>query len=303
MIFSEIYGAYYNTVAKIIERAIKTPLSDKDIRKIIEKYAFAESFVPIETALKSERWTLLFSDGTTPIKNTPTMPLTTLQRRWLKSISLDPRIKLFDVTFEELNDVMPLFKGDDYYIFDQYNDGDPFDDEKYIRIFRLILDAIKNQYPLRIGIFNRKGLKTDITVQPQYLEYSEKDNKFRVIVSGCRYVNIINLGRIYYCEKYDGLFKINTAAPNKKYSQTLVLELKDERNALERVLFHFSHFEKEAEKLGGNLYRIKILYDKNDETEMVIRILSFGPKIKVIEPNEFVELIKERLKQQMQYGI
>lgn len=303
MIFSEIYGAYYNTVAKIIEQAIKAPLSNKDIRKIIENYAFAESFVPIENALKSERWALLFPDGTTPIKNTPTMPLTTLQRRWLKSISLDSRIKLFDVSFEGLNDVIPLFTEKDYYIFDQYNDGDPFDDKQYIKNFRLILDAIKKQYPLRIGILNRKGLKTDITVQPQYLEYSEKDNKFRVIVSGCRYVPVINLGRIYYCEKYNGLFKINTAVQRKKYNKMLVFELRDERNALERVLFHFSHFEKETEKLGENLYRIKIVYDKDDETEMVIRILSFGPKIKVIEPIEFVELIKERLKRQMECGL
>ena len=33
---------------------------------------------------------------------------------------------------------------------------------------------------------------------------------------------------------------------------------------------------------------------------MVIRLLSFGPMIKVTEPESFVELIKERLKKQME---
>ena len=35
--------------------------------------------------------------------------------------------------------------------------------------------------------------------------------------------------------------------------------------------------------------------DRFDETEIVIRVLSFGPYIKVLEPECFVNLIKERL--------
>ena len=72
----------------------------------------------------------------------------------------------------------------------------------------------------------------------------------------------------------------------------------DKRKSLERVLLHFAHFAKEAEKLDQHLYRITIMYDKEDETELVIRILSFGPMIKVIAPLYFVDLIKQRLLQQ-----
>lgn len=36
-------------------------------------------------------------------------------------------------------------------------------------------------------------------------------------------------------------------------------------------------------------------YDGEDETEIVIRVLSFGPYVKVLEPSSFVNLIKERL--------
>lgn len=82
----------------------------------------------------------------------------------------------------------------------------------------------------------------------------------------------------------------------------MVLELTDRRNALERVLLHFAHFEKQAEKLEEDRYRITIFYEKEDETELVIRILSFGPMVKVTSPQHFVDLIKQRLLAQKNCG-
>ena len=85
-------------------------------------------------------------------------------------------------------------------------------------------------------------------------------------------------------------------------NETVELELYDRRNALERVLMHFAHFEKEAERMDQDRYRLRITYDKSDETEMVIRILSFGPMLKVTSPSHFTELIKQRLIQQKNCG-
>ena len=45
-------------------------------------------------------------------------------------------------------------------------------------------------------------------------------------------------------------------------------------------------------------YLVHIKYNKSDETEMVIRILSFGPMVEVIEPQDFKNLIIARLKSQ-----
>ena len=66
------------------------------------------------------------------------MPLTILQKRWLKAMSLDPRIKLFDADFSFLDDVEPLFTPADYTVFDKYNDGDDFESKDYIKNFRMI---------------------------------------------------------------------------------------------------------------------------------------------------------------------
>ena len=77
--------------------------------------------------------------------------------------------------------------------------------------------------------------------------------------------------------------------------RSVIFELTNQRNALERVLLHFAHFEKQAEKVDEDKYLVTVYYDKEDETEIVIRLLSFGPMIKVVAPRHLVDLIKERL--------
>ena len=124
MVFSELYSAYYNALAEIIKQAQREPLTASKAREIIGNTAFRESAVEITDAISAERWQVIHSDYTTDLKHTPTMPLTTLQKRWLKSVTLDRRFKLFgDWDFSELDDVDPLFTDEDYRVFDSYCDG------------------------------------------------------------------------------------------------------------------------------------------------------------------------------------
>lgn len=303
MIFSELYGAYYNAVAKILTEAVKAPVSAQTMRELIAAHAFGESGLNVEPALKEERWQLLLPDASTPLKAAPTMPLTLLQRRWLKAIALDPRIRLFPVSIPEDPDVEPLFTPADYEVFDKYADGDPYEDEGYIRRFRMILEAIHAETPLRIDVRNRSGGITDLVLLPKYIEYSEKDDKFRVIGNGSRCGRVINLGRIVNCKPYRKPFTENPENDYAKRTEEVAFELVNKRNALERALLHFAHFEKEAEQLDEDRYRITLRYDKNDETEMVIRVLSFGPMLRVIGPARFENLIKERLIKQKNCGL
>ena len=302
MFFSELYGAYYTAVAKIIGKAIESPLGINDIRTIIEENAFGESVINIESSLMNEKWQFITKEGETPIVNKPTLPLTNLEKSWLKAISLDPRIKLFTEDFSDLEDVDPLFIPEDIYVFDKYADGDPYEDEQYKQNFRLILDAIQKKYPLKIKSRTRAGRELYAVLMPEYLEYSEKDDKFRLIGSGRKYGDTVNLARIVSCAPYTEEYTPNPYTRMKGKSRTVEFELIDERNALERVLMHFAHFEKQAEKIEDNRYLVKVTYDKDDETEMLIRILSFGPMIKVVGPNQFINLIKERLLKQKSCG-
>ena len=297
MIFSELYSAYYNAIADILSGIIGGEHNEKELAKAVIDRAFGESVLTIMPSLKSEKWQLVHKDMTTALEHKPTMPLTTLQKQWLKAISLDPRIRLFGVELDGLDDVEPLFTSEDYVVYDKYGDGDPFLDEGYIDRFRFLLSAIRDRAQIKINMINRNGRSVYFRCIPVGLEYSEKDDKFRLITSGCRFMATVNLSKITACSRYTGEEKIGTRRREARID-TLTLKIIDERNALERVMLHFAHFEKRVEKLGKREYLVSIRYDHSDEQEMVIRVLSFGPLVRVVEPNSFIGLIKDKLTKQ-----
>ena len=298
MIFSELYSAYYNAVSRIIGAILQGERDEKQFRAVVEEYAFGESMLSIMPSLKSGKWQLVRPDMTTPIRNIPQLPITELEKRWLKAISLDPRVRLFGVSFDWLAEVEPLFSLEDYRIYDQYCDGDPYGDEGYIERFQFILKATRERSVAVFETLNRNGERVRTVGVPERLEYSEKDDKFRVILSGKRRFNTLNLGRILSVRDYLGV-EFSVPELRSPHMRELILTVDDYRNALERVMLHFAHFEKKAERLDGMRYRLHIKYDPADETEMVIRVLSFGPMVKVEAPDDFVELIRARLKKQM----
>ena len=246
MIFSELYSAYYNTVAKIMEAAFNPEATEKDLQRCVMEEAFSESVLTILPALKSRKWPLLHEDLSPVLLHKPTMPLTNLEKRWLKAIAEDPRVKLFGVKFPELDDVEPLFTRDDYKIYDQYSDGDPFEDEAYIEHFRLMLSAIRSECPVQMTMVNRHGRKVRVRFYPKGFEYSVKDDKIRIVATGCKFKQF-NLGRVVSCDFYNGNGPWNEK-PKAERRKNLTLLITDERNALERAMLHFAHFEKQAER-------------------------------------------------------
>ncbi|MEE1219004.1 MAG: WYL domain-containing protein [Ruminococcus sp.] len=298
MLFSEIYGSYFNVVAKIIEESLNNTLSDKRLYEIVNEKGFAESVMNIPNSLKSGEWGIMTSDLKTPIKNKPEMPLTTLQKRWLKALINDPRIKLFDISASDLNDVEPLYTNDMFEYFDKYSDGDDFENPDYIKNFRTIISAIKSKNKLVVRFISRHGKGCAVCVIPHRLEYSQKDDKFRLISVDSRNTYIINLSRITSCS-IAGKYNANEDREEQRNIKTLVLNLTDDRMALERFMHHFSYLKKQTEQLSTKEYRITIEYDMEDETEILIRILSFGPLIRVVSPKSFIEKLKSRINKQI----
>ena len=125
--------------------------------------------------------------------------------------------------------------------------------------FKNILYALHHDKLLDITFHSSRGKRVQITSRPERLEYSEKDDKFRLYVMGGAFGSVINLGRMDRCEVHDGKANaINRA--HWERPRELTLEIIDERNALERVMTHFSHFEKSVEKLDDLHYRIKFAF-------------------------------------------
>ena len=301
MLFSEVYGSYYKAVASVLECAVEGKLTGRKLTQIVQQKAFGESTLTIPEAMKDGNWALLDRDYSTPIRNKPTKPMTLLQKQWLKALLSDPRIKLFNPDTTGLEDVEPLYDQGAFVYFDRYEDGDPFNDEKYIEHFRTILSAMKQKRKIRVSFLGHRENRHVWICIPYHLEYSSKDDKFRLITSYDGNLLTINIGRIQSVKMMEE-YSEEEFQPAALREKSLVLELTDDRNALERAMLHFSDLEKETVKIDRKHYRITIWYKKDDETEILIRILSFGPVLKVVEPASLVNQIVQRLDRQLQYS-
>lgn len=297
MLFHEIYSSYYFAAASILKEAVRGTLTGKELNLLVQKQAFGESLLTIPEGLKGEKWRLIHKDLSTPLQEEPDMPLTMLEKRWMKAMLLDPRIQLFDPDMTGLEDIAPLFTPEMVVYYDRYSDGDDYQNPDYILYFRTILQALRESRNLYISFQTRRHAQPGLVVTPSYLEYSEKDDRFRLVAAGKKRRWVINLSRITACEFAD---KNEPMRLRDAATEAVTFELTDRRNALERVLLHFSHLEKETKRLDENRYRVTLKYDRQDETEMVIRILSFGPVIRVVEPDHFISLLRERIERQKQ---
>lgn len=323
--FSEIYGCYYEIAAKILACADIDAVSKQEILDITERLGFAESGLTIPDKLLSGQWAFLdkteTGDYVSRLDHAPHMPLTLLQKRWLKTLLLDKRICLFlnDTALTELavalKDITPLWSSEQFYYYDRYENGDDFSSENYRHNFRMIVDAARAGCTVRFDYTSSKGKHGRAHCLPLKIEYSPKNDRFRLIA--LRYP--FDKRSVTYCYRFDGIrnVRISDADQDDKTSlkasrisrETLIHEIYDtepvrlhiqnRRNALERTMLHFANYDKDTRQLNEDTWECCIYYDSSMETELLIEILSFGPVVKVAGPDSFVNLIRERLKKQM----
>lgn len=317
-LFSKVYNCYYQVVGRILSECVKEPITEKRMREICETYGFGESPLYIVPKLISGQWAFIEETKEncyiSKLDRLEKFPLTLLQKSWLKALLSDIRLQLFIeknvfLQMEEaLKDIEPLFKMEDFYYFDQYSGGDLYGDKIYIENFRTIVKAMREHNCILVSYENRKGDISFIQCLPYEMLYSEKEDRFRVEAIKIEKQRMgegitLNLGRIKACELLEN--KIIEEIPIDKITKTrqakepVLIEISGERNSLERCMLHFASYKKKTEyDEQKNCYLCSIYYDKRDETELLIQILSFGPVIKVLGPEEFLVQIKNRVKKQ-----
>lgn len=294
MIFSEVYGSYFKAVSAILAKAVEGSLTERELTRTVLENAFGESLVTIPSKLTDGSWPLLNGEFDTLLHHAPHTPLTMLEKQWLKALLLDPRVRLFEPSEDGLEDVEPLFTPDQFVYFDRYANGDDYTDPRYIEHFRTILLAMHEKRKIRVRFHGHRGNRQSYVCIPYKLEYSSKDDKFRLITGSSRRPVTVNLSRIDSVHVLGPWAEDELSTPREREKE-LVMELYDTRNALERAMLHFSDMEKETERIGDRRYRITLHYRLSDETEILIRILSFGPVLKVTEPESIVSQICERI--------
>ena len=85
MLFSEIYGSYFNVIATVLSEAADGTLTANRLTTVVQEKAFAESTLSIPTALTSQEWPLLDDSFQSMLQHKPTMPLSYPSRKNLKT--------------------------------------------------------------------------------------------------------------------------------------------------------------------------------------------------------------------------
>lgn len=312
-LFSEINCAYFNVTEKILRRKTVTI---SDIREIIGRNGFSETMLFLEPELigKNSIGLLTEHDGiyTSMLKNELHIPLTEVQKRWLCAVLNDKKSSLFldqeqKAELYELLGAEPLFDGGFIRFFDRFTDGDDFEDESYIRNFRNILRSIHENRLVRISFQTRKGARVTHYFLPEKLEYSSKNDKFRVHI--IRYNKtqpvergIINLSQITSSELTDIIAENRLyKAPSKK---EVTVKVHNERNAINRFMMEFAELERISDFDDTTKEcTVTMKYDAKDETEILIRILSFGPVVEVVGDDGLRKPVADRVRRQWELNL
>ncbi|MBR1930687.1 MAG: WYL domain-containing protein [Lachnospiraceae bacterium] len=310
-LYSEIYNCYYNIIHNLLSR--NAPFSKEELISVVSREGFDETMLYLIPKLDSGEWNFFKKEDdlyVSTLHNKPDLVLSTLQKRWLKTLLLEPRIRLFldDDALTSiqtaLDGVEPLYNGADFYVYDRFADGDDYADENYRKNFRTILSAIESGQYLNISFNTHRNNRLHYWYLPCKLEYSVKNDRFRLLALEARKrshfrLHIINLSRmdeIKETGKYAREIPDINAYITKEYDEKPVtLLITNERNALERAMLQFANYKKNTVRIDENTYKCKIYYNKSNETELLIEVLSFGPAIKVIGNGHFLELLKKRL--------
>ena len=311
VLFHEMYNIYYRIVSYLIDSAGKAPLTKEKIKTIVRKYGFGMTWKEFEKKLDRGDIPVFCKNNegmcTSPLKTT-SRPLSLLERRWLAAIAADERIGLF-LDDEELaglknslSDVEPLYKKEDFQIVDGANDPDPFTNPVYIKNFKALLYALRNEKSLQVRYKPRHDKERTMFLIPSSLQYSLKDDKFRLhglsgIESGKAWRVTMNLSRIIsvaVLEKSASPVKVEWRSETREAA----LKLSPARGTRERAMIHFANYECASYVDAGGEIVMNVKYDAEDEKEVLIRVLSFGPLIHVLSPDSLVSLIKERLQRQ-----
>jgi len=187
-LFSEIYSCYYQVLRHLL--CSQDALTIQDIRNRICGEGFEESLLSIIPKLEDGIWNLFEKDGKlyrSRLSPSFTTPVSDLEKSYLKALLSDPRIGLFlnqeqlDALDKMLASVTPLWKPEQFYYFDRFSDGDPYENETYRSCFRTLLQAQKQNRYVDIDYNSPGGNRVHHHYVPARLEYSVKNDKFRLL--------------------------------------------------------------------------------------------------------------------------
>lgn len=243
----------------------------------------------------------------------PPVPVrfTKLEKAWLKAVLEKDEIRMLlsSQTIEKLQKELRDF---DSPIKDEYFEmtniiklPEITQQDLYEKNFRLILDALIQERPIRYSNTDKKGnVYSNKLALPVSIEYSMRDSRFRVSMYSLDdnrpiMANIFTLSDVRIVDE-DVNIDRETAKKllfEQKYSEEpVILEVTDKKAAMERCFMCFSGMERTSRDLGKNKYEIRLNYYLFEEENLIRSIISLGPYVRVASPQRISDEIVKRVK-------
>jgi len=312
-VFHELYGRYYQNMARIL---LETPCTRDVIEKIIKEQGFEESLLfllPQVTGI--EGWNLLEQQDQlwySKLLYEPYTPTTQLERRWLKAQLKDQKVKLFlseDLLrqfLERLQEEEELYRKEDFDFFDRNKKGDPYEEEAYQKVMRTVLRGMYKRAELEITDQNKKE-----RYLPLQMSYSMREDRFRLYAVSKRDIlqdqmTILCMSKIKKAEILPErtISEINLQKWLKEHREKkpVIVRVSDERKALDRFMIQMTDYEKKTEEKEDKEDKkvdVHIFYRPEQKEELLERFLAMGPMLEVIEPQELRLEIEKRIRDQV----
>ncbi|MCM1990243.1 WYL domain-containing protein [Oceanirhabdus seepicola] len=239
-----------------------------------------------------------------------------VEKQWMKRLIEEPMVKVLlgDTLVlkleEALNDVEGIGNIDMIERTYTANNDVSIDYSKFHDDFHTILEGIVQNKPIRYSNVDKWGRRYENKLSlPIRIEYSLKDDKFRISMYSLEENRpiMVNLHTIEKVElvhdmkpNIDKQEVLKLLKENKYAKEPIVIEVTDERGAMERCFMCFSGFERTSRFLGDNKYEIKLNYYTFEEDDVIRKLIALGPFVKVISPHRIIDVVVRKIKKAME---
>lgn len=309
-------GLYKDEIIKLIENEeYDEKIIGKDFKTfegmLLNQYSKTDNFNFLEER-DGKYFSILNNKDSIPIK----VRFSKLEKSWLNGMIEEPLVQalLGKETLEKLETALVEIKEGSNQVIEftnkMKNDYD-INLKKLSKDFYTILEGIINEKPIIYSNVDKNGNEYNNQLAlPIRIEYSLKDDKFRASLYSLEenrsiMVNLHTLKEVKIAQNVNSKVKredVLKKLKEKKYSEIpITIELEDIRGAMERCFMSFSSFERNSRVISENKYEIDIYYYTFEEDEVIRKIMSLGPYVKVKEPNRVREIVIDKIKRALMF--
>lgn len=290
-----LFGGFLEPVSRVVEDKKETGHSRKTITNNVYRPKY-----------KCEQNVDLYRD---------VVPLSTFEQRWLLEIINDSKFQLF-FSKEEIAELRKLLEHlgqkvsplpmDKVIYYDRFHFSET-NTKREAEVLAVLLEGIYDKRTVHIKYHTGKNDVIENLFNPIILEFSKRNNRFQAYLQECESGRIytMNVSGIESVVETHDTFDYDTALRVlerfREENQTSVeVEFYNVRNMADRILTEFSPWKKQCTfDSETEVYRLKVFYQKHDEIDLVIRLMSYGANLHFVNKEHpiYKEILRRMNKQ------